>query len=187
MAKLIQKGNAKLHNMYMFNITASKQVCKRICPGCYAHKEQVRFPTTVLGAREQRLAEAFKPTFAQNIITELAALRTKPKYFRVHASGEFFSQDYINAWVTIINANPMITFYAYTKRLKHFDFSELANLSNFVLINSLQFGGLNYGPIELAPSTAFICPSYTGATCGLFCTYCMDKQAQTNGVYFIQH
>lgn len=32
--KLIQKGNSKLHNMYMWNMPATKEVCNRICPGC---------------------------------------------------------------------------------------------------------------------------------------------------------
>lgn len=173
--------------MYMFNIQASKQTCGRICPGCYAHKEQVRFPTTVLGARESRFAESKLPTFASKINAELANLRTKPKYFRVHASGEFYSQEYIAAWEQIALANPNIIFYAYTKRLSHFDFSRLAEATNFVLINSLQFGGLNYGPKELAPSTAFICPSHEGATCGKSCTYCMTTQAAQNGVFFIKH
>lgn len=187
MSKAIQKGNAKLHNMYMFNLPASKEVCGRTCKGCYAIKEQVRFPKGVLGARLKRLETAKHPNFDVQIDSELGRLRKRPKFFRIHASGEFFSQEYLDSWERIASANPDIVFYAYTKRKSEFDFSKVEDLENFVLINSLQFGGLNYGKLESAPKEAFICPSYQGATCGESCTYCMTKEAQTNGVFFKQH
>lgn len=186
MQRLIQPGNAKLHNMYMFNLPASQQVCGRKCPGCYAIREQQRFPT-VIEARNKRLEASKQEDFIATIISEINSLRTKPKWFRLHASGEFYSQSYINSWVTIAKAFPAITFYSYTKRLRHFDFKILQTLPNFVLIDSLHFGKLNYGRLEEAPSDAFICPSHVGATCGQSCTHCMSKQAQSNGVYFIKH
>lgn len=184
--KLIQKGNSKLHNMYMFNLPATHAICNRICPGCYAAREQTRFPA-ILTARESRYTASIAPTFASTIISEINSLRTKPPYFRIHASGEFYSQAYIDSWYTIASSFPSITFYAYTKRLAHFDFSSLSSLPNFVLINSLHFRGLNYGPISSAPTDAFICPSHSGATCGDSCTYCMTKTAQANSVWFIKH
>ena len=185
--KLIQSGNSKLgRNIYMFNIPATNDICGRICPGCYSIKEQVRFPS-VIEARNKRLEASKQEDFAAAIIRELNSLKTKPKYFRIHASGEFYSQEYIDAWTKIASSFQHIIFYAYTKRLAHFDFSSISSLPNFVLINSLQFKGLNYGPLSSAPTDAFICPSHTGATCGLSCTYCMTKTAQTNGVWFIKH
>lgn len=184
--KLIQKGNSKLHNMYMFNLPATHAICNRMCPGCYAAREQTRFPA-ILTARESRYTASIAPTFASTIVSEINSLRTKPLYFRIHASGEFYSQAYIDSWYTIASSFPSITFYAYTKRLAHFDFSSLSSLPNFVLINSLHFRGLNYGPASSAPADAFICPSHSGATCGDSCTYCMTKTAQTNSVWFIKH
>ena len=184
--KLIQPGNSKLKGMYMFNIPASKAICATICPGCYAHKEQIRFPAT-LAARESRYQASLQPDFSSQIISELSSLRKLPTHFRIHASGDFYSQTYIDSWLTIAQAFPTITFYAYTKRLKHFDFSQLSSLPNFILINSLQFGSLNYGPLSSAPANAFICPSHTGATCGQSCQFCMSKTAQTNSVYFVKH
>lgn len=184
--KLIQPGNSKLVNMYMFNLPATQAVCNRLCPGCYAAREQTRFPA-VLSARESRFAAAQQPDFASRIISEISRLRKPPQHFRVHASGEFFSQAYIDSWATIASAFPAITFYAYTKRLADFDFSALSSLPNFVLINSLHFGKLNYGPLSAAPAGAFICPHSATVTCGQHCTYCMTKQAQHNGVFFKKH
>lgn len=172
--------------MYMWNMPATTLQCGRICPNCYARREEARWPA-VRKAREARYQASLQPDFSSRIIAELKALRKPPKYFRVHASSEFYSQAYIDSWYTIASSFPSITFYAYTKRLAHFDFSSLSSLPNFVLINSLHFRGLNYGPISSAPTDAFICPSHSGATCGDSCTYCMTKTAQTNSVWFIKH
>ena len=38
---------------------------------------------------------------------------------RLHSAGEFFSQDYFDAWVAIATSNPGILFYAYTKALPY--------------------------------------------------------------------
>ena len=170
----------------MFNLPASPQVCGRKCSGCYAIREQQRFPS-ILSARDRRLTASKHPAFATRIINEISKLRTFPPYFRIHASGEFYSQTYVDAWQAIVEAFPSITFYTYTKRLSDFDFSKLASLTNFILINSLHFGKLNYGKLEEAPSDAFICPSHLGATCGQSCTYCQTKVAQSNSVWFVKH
>ena len=172
--------------MYMWNMPATTLQCGRICPNCYARREEARWPA-VRKAREARYQASLQPDFSSRIIAELKALRKPPKYFRVHASSEFYSQSYVDSWYTIASSFPSITFYAYTKRLAHFDFSSLSSLPNFVLINSLHFRGLNYGPISSAPTDAFICPSHSGATCGDSCTYCMTKTAQANSVWFVKH
>ena len=184
--KLIQPGNTKLHNAYMFNLPATKEVCNRRCAGCYSAREQIRFPS-ILTARENRYSASLQSDFKTKVISEISAIRTKPKYFRIHASGEFYSQLYVDNWVEISQAFPSITFYAYTKRINDFDFSALSALPNFVLINSLQFNKLNYSKLEDAPKDVFLCPSYKGATCGESCTYCQTKTAQANGVWFVKH
>lgn len=187
---LIQSGNSKLKaaGIDMFNLPATMQVCGRICKGCYAIKEQKRWPSVII-ARESRYEAAQQSDFVEKIQGELAKKRKRPKYFRVHSSGEFFSQEYVNDWVTIAKANTDITFYAYTKRCKDFDFTEMKSLENFILIDSLQRRKLNYGPIEKAPKDAFVCPEQKGAdiSCGIDCTYCMTKTAQESAPFFVQH
>jgi hypothetical protein len=185
--KLIQPPNKKLHNTYMFNLPATKEVCGRTCKGCYAIGEQKRYPN-VLPARESRYEASLQLDFTSTIHNELANLRKRPKYFRIHASGEFYDQAYVNKWLSIIKRNPDIIFYAYTKRMKEFNFNEFMAQPNAVLINSFHYGGLNYGKLDKAPSGAFICPEHTKQVkCGESCTYCMSKPAQANGVWFKQH
>ena len=188
---LTQKGNSKLADagMLMFNIPASMQVCGRICVGCYAINEQKRFPTT-LAARERRLIASTHDDFVDRITHEIKYAKQQPKYYRVHASGEFYSQEYVDKWVTIASRFPDIIFYAYTKRKREFDMTALLKMENFVLIDSLSHGGrLNYGPLSKAPKGAFVCPEQpeTDVKCGVHCQYCMTKEAQDSAPYFRKH
>lgn len=188
--KLLQLGNSKLgKDILMFNIPADITICGRKCPGCYSYKAYKIYPN-VLPAQQKRYRTSLQENFVDLIISELQVLlkRKMYKYIRWHASaGEFYSQDYINKVIAIAKAFPSLTFYAYTKRTKDFNFSALSSLPNFILIDSFHFGGLNYGPLSSAPIGAFVCPHSTTVECGNHCTYCMTKLAQSNGVYFKQH
>lgn len=185
--RLIQKGNSKLHDSYMFNLPASHEVCGRLCKGCYAHREQVRFPRTNV-VREARYKVSQHHDFSSYVITELSKLRQPPRWFRIHASGEFYSQTYVDHWTAIVSAFPNIGFYAYTKRLKDFDFSALKSLPNMALIDSFHFGSINYGPLSSVPTGAFVCPSSPSIRCGVECTWCHQPgQADAYGVYFEKH
>ncbi len=189
--RLIQRANLKLgSNTMMFNIPASKEVCGRICEGCYALKAYRMYPN-VLPAQELRLEASKQPDFVQRINTELSRVRNTPEYFRIHGSaGEFYNQQYLNCWTEIVKANPSIMFYAYTKRIKDFDFSKLSMLSNMALIDSYHYGCTNFGTKEEVPEGAFVCPHQKGANiqCGQDCTYCMRKDgAAKHGVFFIKH
>jgi hypothetical protein len=44
-----------------------------------------------------------------------SSLPTKQKIVRVHVSGDFFNQDYFDAWMEVARNNPDKLFYAYTK------------------------------------------------------------------------
>ena len=189
MKKLIQWGNSKLPNILMFNIPATKEICGRECPGCYSHKAYKIYPN-VLPAQEERYQATLQPDFVSNIRKEISSIKKPFKYFRIHASaGEFYSQPYLDSWVRIIKSLPNVMFYAYTKRKRDFDFSQLEALPNCIIIDSLKFGRINYGELSKAPAGAFICPHQKGSNvvCGKDCTYCMTKTAQSNSVYFVKH
>lgn len=47
----------------------------------------------------------------------LRALPRKIKLCRLHASGDFFNQDYFDAWIKVAQKRPDIIFYGYTKAL----------------------------------------------------------------------
>lgn len=69
------------------------------------------------------------------------------KLVRVHSSGDFYSQDYFDAWMEVARRNAGLTFYAYTKALR-FWVHRLADIpSNFKLVASC--GGRYDALIEL--------------------------------------
>jgi hypothetical protein len=57
---------------------------------------------------------------------------------RIHVAGDFFSQDYFDAWLSLAALNPSILFYAYTKSIPYWLERKdvLKNLPNFVLTAS---------------------------------------------------
>ena len=186
--KLLKWQNSKLKQQFIFTLPAGMSTCNRVCPNCYALKAEVRFPAA--HAYRLRMLEASRqPDFAQRIITELSTTHRSARTVRIHESGEFYSQWYVNSWHTIALALPQFTFYAFTKRLNDFDFSALLALPNFILINSLQHGGLNYAPLTNLRSDLFTCPVTLGKPliCGVTCKYCQTKQAQYNGIQFVKH
>ena len=51
---------------------------------------------------------------------ELAAPRFMGTWIRIHDAGDFFSDDYLAAWLRVIRASARVNFYAYTKEVDRF-------------------------------------------------------------------
>ncbi len=81
---------------------------------CYALKAYRAYPNT-------KAAYDRNTDMAQNNLPELKAqLKTfltayKRNYFRLHVSGDFFSQAYLDMWIEVIEEYPDINFLAFTK------------------------------------------------------------------------
>jgi hypothetical protein len=128
------KGNAKLGNdIFTFSLPAGYA-----CPGakdclsragrhgsgiqdgldtkfrCFAASDEVQYKNV----REQRWFnfELLKGKTTEQM-TQLieASLPKKANLIRVHVSGDFFNQQYFDAWMEVARKNPLRTFYAYTK------------------------------------------------------------------------
>jgi hypothetical protein len=124
--KLLSKSNSKLYKdgILTFGLPAGKT-----CPGagackaiCYAQKGCYRFKN-VKAVQEARLEVTKQDDFARLISLEIFKHKKAPKAIRIHDSGDFYSQEYLNKWVLIAHKNPDIIFYAYTKSLD-LDFSK---------------------------------------------------------------
>jgi hypothetical protein len=65
--------------------------------------------------------------------------RKSPRYFRIHASGDFYSEDYIKKFIEIVNACPQTLFRTTTRRkdLKEL-LNELNSLQNCIVRESLD-------------------------------------------------
>lgn len=190
----MSKGNTKLaKNIKTFNLPAIKS-----CPNagecaksCYAKKAERQYPEVRISrARNYRLAKESTKLLKQKILQQLK----KGDIVRIHESGDFFCQEYVDMWTEIVKKRPDVMFYAYTKTEHLFDFSEIKRQPNFSLVPSIIAGKINFGPEDEITIRAQelglpICPCKPGnkVKCGIDCKICMDPNIGPNGVLFIQH
>ena len=190
--ELFTTGNNKLSkDIAIFNIPASMAVCGRICKGCFAMKAQNLYPS-VTPSREKKLEASMQADFVQRATESIAILGTP--YVRIHESGEFYSQEYVDSWAAIATALPDVQFLAYTKRLADWDFSALRALPNVIIINSLFGKSVNYSKdLSKKPASASLCPTAFDKNIGCLkgCDLCYNAknkaQLETNGIFFKQH
>ena len=139
-------GNEKLQktDTVSFNIPAFRSADGfHTCPKagacetlCYARQGRYMMPN-VAKPREFNLEKARGDLgeFTKLVCDDLSRIRNG--IVRVHDSGDFFSQPYMDAWFDIASRFPEKKFYAYTKSL-HLDRSRKPD--NFQIIQSV--GGL---------------------------------------------
>lgn len=147
----IAKSSNDVYTLYNFGIPALESVNGFVtCPmagqcasGCYAQNGTYAWGN-VKNAYEFRLLQTFSDNFVDLLEIELkpkiktANRQQKQLVIRIHDSGDFYNIEYINKWLKIIQRNPTVLFYAYTKsvpifkRLKENDKIP----SNFTLIYS---------------------------------------------------
>ena len=121
------KSTSKIINKRVFNfgITAYKSITgKIICPFadkcvkyCYAQKGAYSW-SNVKPAFEKRYEITKQDNFIELMNKEIK--RKKVDFLRVHDSGDFYSNSYIQKWFKIANQNPNVNFYAYTKSIPLF-------------------------------------------------------------------
>lgn len=180
--KLLARGNAKLNkSIFNWSISPIKSClnCEDCKGTCYAMNAYRRWPN-VKRAWDRNLDMASTGSFVGPVVSQLARARTC-KYVRIHTSGDFFSQEYIEDWARIALQFPVLQFYTYTKVSHLFNFSHLENLPNVNIVQSIaDDGGINYGDDtrlkELEKMGYTCCPvtlGKKGAKCGLNCTICM--------------
>jgi hypothetical protein len=148
------KQNSKMKNAsivtYNFNIPAVETCpnagqCKQVLDGtkssyCFAKNEEVRYPS-VRKSRQLAYKATKSADFVQNMTAEITKLVVKNKgkqiAIRIHASGDFYSAEYLTRWIDIANSNTTVVFYAYTK--SHALVLRLAGKipSNLIVIHSL--------------------------------------------------
>lgn len=152
-----QKGNAKLEkNIHTFSLPAGHSCpfayeCKasadrdtgKIKDGefqkfrCFAASAEAVYPSTrksrwhnydLLRARKSR-DEMY------NLIME--SLPNRAQMIRVHVSGDFFNQDYFDAWMKVAENMKHIKFYAYTKSVNYWLSRKDSIPENFELTASM--------------------------------------------------
>jgi len=142
-SKIAKMTGVKTYNWSIpaYSSTTGMKTCPNAAAcakGCYATMGAYRF-SHVASAFERRLKLSLSPRFTLIINAELK--RRKVKRLRIHDSGDFYNEEYLTKWLSIIRANPTVQFYTYTKMVSLFKQYDAEGLipSNFIVIYS--YGG----------------------------------------------
>lgn len=186
----MEKGNLKLaKTVKTFNLPAGKSCpnSKECYKSCYAKKAERIYPSART-SRERNFRLAREGT--QILKAKISQHLKKGDVIRIHESGDFFNQTYVDMWYEIAKEHPDVMFYTYTKTEHLFDFSKIKSLPNFNVVSSIIAGKVNFGPEEEITIRAQemglpICPCRKGnkVVCGVDCKICLTEPQ----VLFVQH
>ena len=117
--KLVKTSKLSGFRVVNFGIPAYKSTTGKVtCPFadecikyCYARKGAFKWPNAI-NAYENRFRVARSPDFES--LMNASITLNNPHYVRVHDSGDYFSEKYMDRWFNIMRANPGIKFYSYT-------------------------------------------------------------------------
>ena len=86
---------------------------------CYATTAEAMFPNIRASrwSNLELLKSAGSVIGMANLIEQSLAGKKKIKLVRFHQSGDFYTQAYFDAWLTVAKWHPELTFYGYTKAL----------------------------------------------------------------------
>nr|WP_203790978.1 hypothetical protein [Actinoplanes rishiriensis] len=101
-----------------YNTCPSAGICARLC---YARQGTYLWPV-VRNKHQANLAFVLDdlPGWEAAMLAELSAKRFNGAWIRIHDSGDFFSDDYLRAWLRICRARPDLHLYCYTKEVDRF-------------------------------------------------------------------
>lgn len=199
--ELLVNGNAKIgKNVYHFSTLPTCEnggTCFCTCAGCYGTKGNYNFKS-VRNALKVRtdVARQDLDFFKSEIVREI--VKHKVKFVRIHATGDFFSREYVEAWQIIAMTCPNTVFWTYTKSFGHgFDdaLNALNALPNVNIVKSIVDGcGFNFGHCDYILDTyykllsegqrPYICPC--GTDDSVHCNEC-HKCAEREYVLFLEH
>lgn len=206
-------GNIKV-KAFMFSLPPVKSCLnnKSCKDACYAKKAYNQYPSAKnLWDDNFSLVKHDLDALYLDLLVQLHDISKKAAHkrvIRIHQSGDFYNQAYINMWADLAEQFPTILFYGYTKVDKLLDLTYIRSLNNVNIISSTvkvngveraNFGSEKY--IEyLRDDHGFnICPATYGENkdntkCGItskhsdkagvtMCDYCM----KCDKVAFLEH
>ena len=180
--KLFANGNHKLDKTVgVFSLPPIKTCvnCSTCAKTCYANQAYKQYKNSRNAWDYNYKLSKDTDKFYSEVCKQIK--RSNKKIYRLHSSGDFYSEKYINVWNRIIKDNPQVKFYTYTKNK---DALKLNKLDNCNVINSFINGYRNYGSEEYCQLLhdkfgAYICNLKDGEKCMRDCKACLthDKVA----------
>lgn len=212
--RLLARDNYKLPKNVLCLDLPCKVTCKYNCPNCYAYKTERFHNNTVPEARAYRyeiIKQALKNKKHYDFLIEYLCVELDKHMqycnkknllpiFRIHASGDIFSNKYLELLLHIVKLYPNINFYTYTKQLNNDTIDKLNQLPNLNIVKSIiKINGknkINYGCMEYINdlqnklldnnTDSYICQygiSKENSTCMVDCNKCLH----CSHVLFKQH
>lgn len=195
---LMTKDNVKVKT-YLFSLPpiVSCLNCNSCKSDCFALKSYHQYPSTMaLWDYNFNLVKNDLFKLYDKLDNQLKRIaRSKgAKMVRIHQSGDFYSQNYLNMWCDLIAKYPMITFFGYTKVNEILDFSRMDQLTNCNIVRSMvgkkrNFGSLSYVTKLANETNGVVCGAYgeqrENVKCGETCFKCMEHGHKN--VFFVQH
>lgn len=181
------------------------------CVDCYATKHRHLFPNVqdAFAGNWKIIRNFEKNNDCDSAITMLAgSIPNDSKIFRIHESGDFYSQWYVDVWNKVIKTRSDVSFWAYTRSF-NLNFKNIIKNKNFVLWASTDSNNIEqsesfiknlpnvkyaYGPwnhTDSIPDNSFICPvtnhilNVNGA-CEK-CKLCVTEGRTKKNVVFLKH
>lgn len=99
------------------------------------------------GNYEHSRTDSFVPDMI-SMINDIVAKKKKKVRVRIHASGDFYSIEYMSKWYAIARAIPNVDFYAYTKSVRFYHALKSIQPANIII--AVSTGGKS--DIEIDPS-----------------------------------
>ena len=189
---LLSNQNSKLGKLSSFSLplcSCDKTMNKQCKKYCYANYMYRIYP----GYRKKMMAN-FRAAKSDDFIGAISYELAEASYFvRLHVSGDFYSQAYLNKWMTIARRFPNHLFYCYTKAIR-LDYTKRPSNLVVYLSDDMQTLQRHYARFDGVCSISFDKKPIPGmrlcmhqlldkVTCG-HCQLCMEKG---NHIYFNKH
>ena len=130
----ISEGNKKLGNIPNFNLPPIKACAPTACASCgkdcYAMKSYRLYPNVKSGYNENLdIINNNLDDFKESMNSFLNHPNA-PRFFRIHAAGDFVTREYAQAWYELIKSHSSTSFLIFTKywdNIRGIKFYELPN------------------------------------------------------------
>lgn len=192
MKRLLSSNNHKLGKLSSFSLplcSCDKTMNKKCKKYCYANYMKRLYP-----AWQNKMMYNYRAAKRKGFIKQIChELKEASVYIRIHVSGDFFSQHYLDMWKHIAMRNPRQIFYCYTKAIS-LDYSDRP--SNFIVFLSDDDTGAlaeHYNRFDGVATISFDKKPIPGFTLckhqseGINCAYCGLCMNKGNKVYFNIH
>ena len=126
----------------MANIDEISGSCPMHCNDCYCDCGFYNMPSVKSGLIMKLVLVRFHLDFVKRAI--MAQIEADSiAQCRIHASGDFFSNEYVDAWHEIASRFPNTIFWTYTKT--EYAIERFSNLENLTIVPSITPMGINFG------------------------------------------